>query len=67
VETDRDGSFELSLRAGGWTLTPFRDHDGDRDWQPQREPAGPTIRVRVEAAGTVPNLKLVLRGRSGAP
>jgi len=67
ADVDRDGAFELSLRAGRWMLTPFRDENNDREWQPSREPAGPAVHVTVEAAGDVLNLKLVLRRRSGGP
>ena len=67
ADIDRDGKFELSLRAGSWTLRAFQDEDRNRDWQPAREPGSGAVRVDLEPAGEVSDLKLVLRRRTGAP
>ena len=67
ADIDREGKFELSLRAGSWIVRAFRDEDRDREWQPAKEPASDTLRVVLEPAGEVTGLKLVLRRRTGAP
>ncbi len=60
-DVDRDGHFDLSLRAGPWTIRAFRDLDRNRDWEPSREPASAPAHVTVEPAGDVPDVNLVLR------
>ncbi len=67
ADIDRDGHFELSLRAGPWIVRAFQDEDRNRDWQPAREPASEPLRVDLVPATEVADLKLVLRRRNGAP
>jgi len=61
ADLDRDRNFELSLRAGPWLVRAFQDEDRNNDWEPLKEPAGDTVRVELEPAGELKDLKLVLR------
>jgi hypothetical protein len=61
ADLDRDRNFELSLRAGPWLVRAFQDEDRNNDWEPLKEPAGEAVRVELEPAGELKDLKLVLR------
>ena len=53
--------------GGPWVVRAFRDEDRNRDWQPAREPASEAVRLELQPAGEVTDLKLELRRRTGAP
>ena len=57
---DAERHFELSLPAGAWLLRAWRDLDGNHAWQREAEPASPTRRVDVQAAGEIVDVTLVL-------
>jgi hypothetical protein len=56
---DRD-EFDIDLPTGTWLLRAFRDLDRNRAWMVGTEPASPPVRVVVEPASDIVDVKLVL-------
>lgn len=67
ADIDKDGKFDMSLKAGTWRVRAFQDEDRNRDWQPAKEPASEPVEFTLEPAAEVGDVKLVLRGRTGSP
>lgn len=65
VEVQRDGTWDLRFDAGTWWLRAFRDLNGDRIWQPERERASPRREVTVGPADRVTDVRLELRPAPG--
>ena len=61
------GAVRFETARGPWIVRVFQDEDRNRDWQPAREPASEGVRVELQPAGEVTDLKLELRRRTGAP
>jgi hypothetical protein len=57
-EVSPEGKFEIQLDPGPWLLRAFRDLDRNRNWQTDREPAGEGIRIVVEPAGEITEIRL---------
>ena len=56
-----EGQFDLQLGAEIWLLRAFRDLDDDKDWQPELEPASAGLRVEVQPASDLVEIRLVIR------
>jgi len=67
ADINPDRTFEMSLRAGPWELRAFQDEDRSNDWNPSNEPAGPPVRVELEAAGKAVDVRLMLPPVPRAP
>ena len=66
-EVNREGAFDLQLAAGEWWLRAFRDLDKSRSWQPGKERASERLRVSVEPAADIVDVRLGIRPLSGGP
>jgi hypothetical protein len=64
-EAETDGTYRFEIAAGAWILRAFRDLDRNRSWQRDEEPASAAQPVRVEPAGELTDVRLVLE-RPGA-
>jgi hypothetical protein len=67
VAAELDGSFELQLEPGAWTLWAFRDLDGDQIWQRDVEPASNRIKIELEPAGEIIDIRIHVEGISRGP
>jgi hypothetical protein len=68
IETAQpDGSFEIELAAGTWLLRAIHDLNRDRIWQVSEEPASDELRLVIEPAADIVDLKLRLRPRAVGP
>lgn len=65
AEVDRDGKFDLSLRAGTWWLRAWRDLDRNRLWRATDEPASDRLPVKVKPTDDIQGVELVLRRPGG--
>ena len=66
-ETQPRDVFDLQLAAGEWWLRAFRDLDKSRSWQPGKERASERLRVSVEPAADIVDVRLGIRPLSGGP
>jgi hypothetical protein len=64
---DTDGTFELQLDAGAWTLRAFRDLDRSETWKPDQERASERRMLQIEPAADIVDVKLWLRRGPGGP
>jgi Big-like domain-containing protein len=67
ADVDPDGSFDLELGAGAWTVRAFRDLNRDRQWQPASERASATLSLTLEPAEDRIEIRLHLRPELGGP
>jgi hypothetical protein len=67
AEADAQGTFVMELAAGAWSLRAWRDADRNRAWRVDLEPASAPIRLEVEPASEISDLKLALRRRGEGP
>jgi hypothetical protein len=67
VEADKDHEFDLELRAGVWRVRAFRDLDGNRMWDRDRERASDPISITIRPTEDVVDVKLRLRPTAGGP
>jgi hypothetical protein len=69
VMTDADpkGGFDLTVTAGRWRVSAFRDLDKNRTWKPGVEPFSDPLEMTLQPADTLSNLVLVLRRGRGVP
>lgn len=67
VDPDVKGAFDLELAAGAWTVRAFRDHDRNRAWRVDLEPASPVEVVQIEPAATLTDVVLRLHRVPGGP
>jgi predicted small lipoprotein YifL len=61
AEVDENLQYELTLDAGSWLVRAFRDHDRNRAWRVDTEPASALERIRIGPADEVTGLTLKLR------
>lgn len=67
VEVGARGGMTLSLEAGTYRVTAFRDLDRDRVPDPDTEPTSEPMLLRVEPASELKDVVLVLRRPRGVP
>jgi len=60
ADVNPDRTFGMTLQAGAWELRAFQDEDRSNDWNPSNEPAGPPVRIELEAAGKAADVRLFL-------
>ena len=67
VDTGAANAFDLQLEAGGWVLRAFRDIDGNKALQLEKEPASPPLRIDVAPADDIVEIKLEILPVIGGP